>query len=441
MEITIIGGGLAGSEAAWIARKLGMDVTLYEMKPVKFSPAHRLAGLSELVCSNSLKSKSMENSSGLLKEEMRAMGSLVIEAAEATSVPAGGALAVDREIFSEYITERITSAGIKVIREEVTEIPAVRPVIVATGPLTSDALAKDIEAMVGGGSLAFYDAVSPVVTAESIDMSVAFRASRYGKGDSDYMNCPMNEAEYTSFVTELINAERAEIRDFEDVSYFEGCLPVEVMAERGPLTLAFGPLKPVGFTDPRTGERPFAVVQLRMENRQGTLYNMVGFQTRLKYGEQKRVFSQIPGLGNAEFVRLGKVHRNSYLHSPGLLADTLEFKKEDGKGVFFAGQFTGVEGYLESAVTGIIAGINASRSAVGKERVTPPETTITGALLKYISYEREEGSKADFQPMNANFGLLPLIKAKKKDRKRLYAERALKDINSWIEESNALLKE
>ncbi len=439
MEITIIGGGLAGSEAAWIARKLGMDVTLYEMKPVKFSPAHRLTGLSELVCSNSLKSKSMENSSGLLKEEMRAMGSLVIEAAEATSVPAGGALAVDRELFSEYITEKITGAGIRLIRGEVTEIPASRPVVVATGPLTSDALAKDIEAIVGGGCLAFYDAVSPVISAESIDTSVAFRASRYGKGDSDYMNCPMNEAEYTSFVTELVGAERAEIRDFEDVSYFEGCLPVEVMAERGPLTLAFGPLKPVGFTDPRTGERPFAVVQLRMENKEGTLYNMVGFQTRLKYGEQKRIFSLIPGLGSAEFVRLGKVHRNSYLRSPGLLAGTLELKKEDG-GVFFAGQFTGVEGYLESAATGIIAGINAYRNAMDKEGVTPPETTITGALLKYISEEREEGSKADFQPMNANFGLLPLIKAKKKDRKRLYAERALTDITGWIEESEALLK-
>ena len=286
------------------------------------------------------------------------MGSITIEAAEATSVPAGGALAVDRELFSEYITEKITGAGIRLFAKRLRNFHPKGRLSVATGPLTSDALAEISSAIVGGGSLAFYDAVSPVIAAESIDTEVAFRASRYGKGDSDYMNCPMNEEEYTAFVTELVKAERAEIRDFEDISYFEGCLPVEVMAERGPLTLAFGPLKPVGFTDPRTGERPFAVVQLRMENKEGTLYNMVGFQTRLKYGEQKRVFSLIPGLGSAEFVRLGKVHRNSYLHSPGLLAATLELKNEGssssssdgGGGVFFAGQFTGVEGYLESAV-------------------------------------------------------------------------------------------
>ena len=424
--VTIIGGGLAGAEAAFQAKRAGSEVTLHEMKPVKFSPAHRLEGLSELVCSNSLKAASIENSSGLLKEEMRRMGSLAIEAAYATRVPAGGALAVDRVRFSEYITERLEDAGVRVVREELTTIPAQRPLVIATGPLTSDAFAASIEEFLGRESLSFYDAVSPVVYRESIDMTKAFRGSRYDKDADDYINCPMNEEEYTAFVGELTRAVTTGIRDFEEAKYFEGCLPVEVMAGRGVMTLAFGPLKPVGFTYPGTDERPYAVVQLRRENREDTLYNMVGFQTRLTYGEQKRVFSLIAGLEQVEFARLGKVHRNSYINSPGLIGADMALIKEPS--LFFAGQITGVEGYMESAASGLIAGINAARSAAGLPLVTPPPSTMMGALFGYISDDNK-----NFQPMNANFGLLPTIKAPRKARKKLYAERALEELEAWRE--------
>lgn len=426
-ELTIIGGGLAGCEAAMQAAKRGLKVRLHEMRPVRPTPAHTTAFLAELVCSNSLKSDSIENASGLLKEEMRLLGSLILKAAEATKVPAGKTLAVDRAAFAEFITKAVGDAGIEVIRNEVAEIPAARPLIIASGPLTSDAFASSIQRLVGSKSLFFYDAVAPIVNASSVDMTRAFFASRYGKGGDDYINCPMSEEEYQRFYEALTSADKVERRSFESMASFEACMPIEVMAERGPKTLLFGPMRPVGLTDPRTGKRPFAVVQLRKENSAGTIYNIVGFQTRLTYPEQKRVLKLIPALENAEFARLGKLHRNSYIDSPRVLAGAQQLK--DDPLIIFAGQITGVEGYCESAASGIIAGINAARLAEGKAAIVPPETTITGALLKYTV----SAHGADFSPMNANMGLLPPIPGK--EGRALQAKRALSETARWANEN------
>lgn len=452
-KVTIIGGGLAGSEAAYQikSRGAGVEVALHEMKPVKFSPAHKMEGLAELVCSNSLKSTSLENSSGLLKEEMRMLDSLIIRAAHETRVPAGGALAVDRVRFSEFITRALKDMGVNIIRSEISGLSEVggftreSPVIIATGPLTSDGFAKEIQGLLGTEHLFFYDAVAPIVFRESIDMELAFKGSRYARHGDDYINCPMDKDTYFRFVKELINAEVTGMRDFEEAKYFEGCLPVEVMAARGPETLSFGPLKPVGLVDEREGEdddgeRPYAVVQLRRENEEDTLYNMVGFQTRLTYNEQKRVFRMIPGLAEAEFARLGKIHRNSFIDSPRLLGDGQILKGAHGGGaggLFFAGQLTGVEGYLESTVSGLMAGLNALRSVAGLEPALPAKTTMTGALMRYI-LEGPETGKGGFQPMNANFGLLPPVigsgrgRAGKKERRALYSKRALEDMESFV---------
>ncbi|MBI1911935.1 MAG: methylenetetrahydrofolate--tRNA-(uracil(54)-C(5))-methyltransferase (FADH(2)-oxidizing) TrmFO [Deltaproteobacteria bacterium] len=422
-EITIIGGGLAGCEAAYQIARRGCKVSLFEMKPKRFSPAHSLDTLSELVCSNSLKSNSLENASGLLKEEMRILGSLIIKAAEATQVPAGQTLAVDRVAFSNFITDRLKEIGVNIIRQEVTSLPEGRPLIIATGPLTSDAFADCIKALVGSESLNFYDAVAPIVYKESINMDKAFKASRYNKGGDDYINCPFTKEEYERFYSELIAADKVRLHEFEDMASFESCMPIEVMAQRGPKTLLFGPMRPVGLDDPRTGIRPHAVVQLRRENREDTLYNIVGFQTRLTFPEQKRIFRMIPGLENAEFARLGKLHRNSYIDSPRLLTNSQQLRAEPR--IFFAGQITGVEGYCESSVSGLLAGINAARILKGKAAVCPPNTTITGALMNHISDE----PRKRFEPMNANMGLLPPLKGK--DRREQQARKALEDLKAW----------
>ncbi len=427
-EVVIIGGGLAGVEAAWAAIRLGAVVTIYEMKPHKFSPAHRLDGLGELVCSNSLKSLSFENGSGLLKEEMRLFGSLIVEAAEATSVPAGQALAVDRERFSEYITQKLIAAGVKIIREEITELPEGRPLIIATGPLTSDGFARTLGELLGTDGLFFYDAIAPVIYKESIDFDLAFMGSRYDKGGADYVNCPMNKIEYEAFVEALLGAEKTRPKGFEKIPYFEGCMPVEAIAERGPDTLAFGPLRPVGFTDPRTGKRPHALVQLRCENKEETIYNLVGFQTSLTRPEQKRVFSLIPGLKAATYARYGSIHRNSYLNSPLLLSDSLELKENSG--IFLAGQITGVEGYCESAAMGIVAGISAFMSSAGLEFTAPPPSTMTGALIRYITASESGEGKGGFQPMNSNFGIIEGGGGGKK-RRAPVVEKAIMDAISW----------
>lgn len=426
-EVIIIGGGLAGSEAAYQVVKRGGKAAILEMKPERFSQAHSLETLAELVCSNSLKSESLENASGILKEEMRSLDSIVMRAAEASRVPAGKTLAVDRNVFSSLITEELTRAGVRIVRGEVTEIPHERPLVIASGPLTSDALALDIQELIGSKNLHFFDAVAPIVYKDSIDMEKAFMASRYGKGGDDYINCPMTEGEYGKFLSELVLADRVNAREFEGMACFEGCMPIEVMAERGPKTLLFGPMRPVGLTDPRTGKRPYAVIQLRRENREDTLYNIVGFQTRLTFPSQKKVFRLIPGLERAEFARLGKLHRNSFIESPKLLKETLNLRSDPS--VFFAGQITGVEGYVESAASGIIAGINALRAALGKEALCPPETTVTGALLRHIT----DGRNIPFQPMNANFGLLPELPGK--DRREAQARRAIADFVSWRNET------
>jgi len=424
-EVFIIGGGLAGSEAAYRAARMGVKATVYEMKPVRFSPAHGLSTLGELVCSNSLKSESIENGAGLLKEEMKSLDSLVIRAAYSTRVPAGKTLAVDRAAFSAYITDALKDAGVSIVREEIISIPGMRPLVIATGPLTTDAMAESIQGLVGRGSFHFYDAVAPIVYGDSIDMERVFKASRYNKGGDDYINCPLDEGEYGRFLEALTASDRTTPREFEDERVFEACMPIEVLAGRGPKTLLFGPMRPVGLADPRTGKRPFAVVQLRRENLEDTLYNIVGFQTRLSYPEQKRVLRLIPGLENAEFARMGKLHRNSYIDSPKLLSNTLQLRS--GASVFFAGQITGVEGYCESAATGIIAGINAVRLLNGEDPISPPPTTMTGALLKYIS----DGSVKTFQPMNANFGLLPFMG---KSKRSSQAERAVADLTAWRNE-------
>ena len=429
--IKIIGAGLAGCEAAWQAANLGCDVVLYEMKPHKFSPAHHSENFAELVCSNSLRSNQLSNAVGLLKEELKILNSLIIEAAYATEVPAGSALAVNREDFSKYITDKISNhPNIKVVREEVTEIANDIVTIVASGPLTSPSLSTAIADLTGGSELHFFDAAAPIVDFSTINTDVAFFASRYGKGNpEDYLNCPMTKEQYDAFYNELISAKAAPLKDFdkelqEDLTVFEGCMPVEVMASRGYDTLRFGPMKPVGLPLPKTGEDAFATVQLRRENKEGTMYNIVGFQTHLTFGEQKRVFSMIPGLENAEFFRYGVMHRNTYLNSPGFLTPTYSVK--DNPNLFFAGQMTGVEGYVESTSSGYVAGINAAMRALGNEEIILPKETEIGALAHYVS---EGGISSSFQPMNANFGIIaPLdkkVKGGKKYRNEAYAERSI----------------
>ena len=414
--VTVLGAGLAGSECAWQLAKRGINVKLIEMKPVKMTPAHTSPNFAELVCSNSLRSDELTNAVGLLKAEMRAMGSLIMESADANKVAAGGALAVDREGFSKYITDKLKSLqNVEVVSAEATEIPE-GEVVIATGPLSSDAIAEKIAALCPDSDLHFYDAVAPIVTLESVDMDSAFFASRYGKGTADYVNCPMDKDEYLAFVEELTHAKEAEVHGFDDGGVFEGCMPVEVMARRGVDTLRYGPLKPVGLIDPRTGRENYAVVQLRRDNADGTIYNIVGFQTHLTWGEQKRVFSMIPALRNAEFVRYGVMHRNTYLNSPKLL-DRYYRLRTDGR-ISFAGQMTGVEGYVESAASGMLVGIETAARVLGMEPVDFPQETAIGALSLYVS----GGSVGDFQPMNVNFGIISPLGRRVKGKRNKNAE-------------------
>lgn len=409
-EITVIGAGLAGTEAALQIAKKGVKVKLYEMKPHKFSPAHSSEKLAEIVCSNSFKSNSLTNACGLLKEELRRLGSELIPIADSVSVPAGQALAVDREKFSKAVTEKVEkNPNIELIREEITQIPKQGKVIIATGPLTSDEFSHKISQLIGQKDLYFYDAAAPIIEKSSINMEIAFWGDRYGKGDSSYLNLPMNQEEYLNFYQALIHAEVATLHDFEKREIFEGCMPVEIMAKRGEDTLRFGPLKPVGFTDPRTGQRPYALVQLRQDNKEGTLFNMVGFQTNLKFGEQKRVFSMIPGLEHANFMKYGVMHRNTYIDSTKLL-DASYCLKKDAR-IYFAGQITGVEGYVESISSGLVAGMNSCSN----EKIMFPRETMIGALADYISTENEK-----FQPMNANFGILPGLEEKIRNKVERY---------------------
>ena len=421
-SINVIGAGLAGSEAAWQIAKRGLKVRLYEMRPEKKTPAHHTQNFAELVCTNSLRANQLTNGAGLLKEEMRRLDSIIMEAADTHNVPAGGALAVDRETFSSAITEKLTNyPNVEVIREELTEIPEGLTVI-ATGPLTSDPLAQAIKRLTDDEGLYFYDAAAPIVEKSSLDMDKSYLKSRYDKGEAAYLNCPMTEEEFYNFYHELINAEMAELHDFEDQKFFEGCMPIEQMASRGEKTMLFGPLKPVGLEDPKTGKEPFAVVQLRQDNAAGNLYNLVGFQTHLKWGEQKRVFSMIPGLENAQFVRYGVMHRNTYLRSPEFLNATYQTKKRAD--LLFAGQMTGVEGYVESAASGLYAGINAALIAQGKEPVVFPEETMMGAMAHYITH----ASPKHFQPINANFGIIPRLEKRireKRERNLALSQRAL----------------
>ena len=434
--IKVIGAGLAGCEAAYQAARQGAFVELYEMKPVKYSPAHHFDGFAELVCSNSLRSNDVTNAVGLLKKELSLLGSLIMEAAYASEVPAGSALAVNRELFSEYITEKIKShPNIRVITGEVCEIPDDAITVIATGPLTSEPLAEKISALTGGAELHFFDAAAPIVDFSTVNTEKAFFASRYGKGNpEDYLNCPMTKEEYDAFYDALISAKVASLKAFdrelqEDITVFEGCMPVEVMASRGYDTLRYGPMKPVGLPVPETGEDAYATVQLRRENREGTMYNIVGFQTHLTFGEQKRVFGMIPGLENAEFFRYGVMHRNTYLNSPGFLTPIYSVKENDK--LFFAGQMTGVEGYVESASSGYVAGLNAAAKALGKDAIVFPKETEIGALSHYVS---EGGVSSSFQPMNANFGIIApfekKIKGGKKCRNEAYAQRSLEIIAS-----------
>jgi methylenetetrahydrofolate--tRNA-(uracil-5-)-methyltransferase len=433
-EVSIVGGGLAGSEAAWQLAERGVRVTLYEMRPVQKTAAHKTDRLGELVCSNTFKSTELTNAHGLLKAEMRVLGSMLLTCADEARVAAGSALAVDRDIFSAHITDRIEKhPNITVCREEVHDLPS--PAVIATGPLTSDTLAEAIRARIGANALAFYDAIAPIIARDSIDESIAFLASRYDKetmegvDEGAYLNCPMNEDEYNAFIDALTAADQHQGHDFDAVPYFEGCMPVEEMASRGRETLRFGPLKPVGLKDPRTGRTPYAVVQLRREDRAGQMWNMVGFQTRLRIPEQQRVLRMIPGLENAEFLRYGSIHRNSYINTPATLTQYLTLK--DDPKVFFAGQLTGVEGYTESTATGLLAGINLSRLLQGRDPVVPPPTTMLGALYRYM----READPTHFQPMNANFGLvddLPTRIRDKRKKKEALAERALHDMQQWI---------
>lgn len=431
MTVTIIGAGLAGSEAAWQLANQGIQVKLYEMRPIKMTPAHETGRLSELVCSNSLRSDRIDNAAGLLKEEMRRLNSLIIESADKNRVPAGGALAVDREGFSSYITEKIEQhANIELIRDEITDISATdQPIIIATGPLSSPAISDSIAKLVQDDHLYFYDAAAPIVTKESLNMDKVYRASRYGRGRDDYINCPMTKEEYLSFYKELISAQEAQLNDFEDSKVFEGCVPIEVMARRGEDTIRFGPLKPVGLPDPKTGQEPYAVVQLRQDDARGTLYNLVGFQTHLKFGEQKRVFSMIPGLEHAEFARYGVMHRNTYINSPKVLDHFYRLKTNPN--IFFAGQITGVEGYVESASSGLLVGLNLSRIIKGFEPIDFTEHTLIGALAWYISHTPTK----DFQPMNANFGIVAPLKTKirnKRERNLELARKALEKMEAII---------
>ncbi len=425
-HVNVIGGGLAGCEAAYQIAKKGIKVKLYEMKPIKYSPAHSNQDLAEIVCSNSFKSNLLTNACGLLKEEMRMLDSLLIRIADETAVPAGQALAVDREIFSKRVTEAIrNNPNIEIINEEVTEIPEDEITIIATGPLTSDKLFEEISRLIGGEKLHFYDAAAPIIEKDSIDMNIAFIGDRYGKGEADYINLPMNKEEYENFWNELVNAEIAHLHEFEKREIFEGCMPVEVMAKRGIDTLRYGPLKPVGFDDPRTGRRPYALVQLRQDNSTGTLYNMVGFQTNLKFGEQKRVFSMIPGLKNAEFIKYGVMHRNTFINSSKVLKANMQMREKDN--IFFAGQITGVEGYVESIASGMIAGINVVRMIEGKDKFVLPTNTMLGALVNYVVTPNDK-----FQPMNANFGILPKLDCMIRDKQERYrklAEISIKEMN------------
>jgi len=441
VDLIVIGGGLAGSEAAYQAAQRGLNVRLYEMRPASPTGAHQTGDLAELVCSNSLGSNLADRASGVLKNELRRLGSLLLDCAEEAALPAGGALAVDREGFARLVTARIEAhPNIELVREEVKEIPST-PVIVASGPLTSDSLSRSIATLSGEEHLFFFDAIAPVIAADSINMDIAFRASRYGAGEQDegdYINCPFNKEEYLAFVEALQTAERIELRSFEEAiregvkagHFFEGCLPVEIIAARGRDSLAFGPMRPVGLTDPRTGHRPWAVVQLRQDNLAGSLYNMVGFQTNLKFPEQRRVLRMIPGLENAEFVRYGQMHRNTFIASPKLLRPTLQhIQRED---LFFAGQITGVEGYMGNIATGALAGINAARLLKGQVPLTLPETTMLGALCHYVTH----ADLKDFQPMKANFGILPPLvltgKHGKRERGAAHAERALRDLETYL---------
>jgi methylenetetrahydrofolate--tRNA-(uracil-5-)-methyltransferase len=444
-DLSVIGGGLAGTEAAWQAARSGLKVRLYEMRPFLSTGAHKTSNLAELICSNSLGSSLPDRASGVLKNELRLMGSLLLECAEVTAVPAGAALAVDRDAFSILVTERImTNPNIELVRKEVSAIPS-EPVIIASGPLTSNRLSASIASFTGENQLYFYDAIAPIITEDSIDMDIAFRASRYGAGekeDGDYINCPFTREEYDQFVITLINADRIRLRDFETRiesgvkagadSFFEGCLPVEILARRGGRALSFGPMRPTGLADPRSGQRPYALVQLRQDNLAGSLFNLVGFQTNLTFSEQKRVFRTIPGLENAEFVRFGQMHRNTYLEAPKILLPTLQHRRRSD--LFFAGQITGVEGYMGNIGTGLLAGINAVRLLRGLNPFSLPRTTILGSLCDYISNSENK----NFQPMKANFGLLPPIDSNlhlgKRDRARLFSERAISDLSSCLSE-------
>lgn len=421
MEVRIVGGGLAGAEAAFQIARRGRKVTLFEMRPQVFSPAHKTAYLSELVCSNSLKSMDLTNAHGLLKEELRRLDSLIVRAADETSIPGGKALVVDRERFSKIITSSLEDNPlIDVVREEIRDIPQ-GPVIIATGPLTSDALAENIRKTTGSENLSFFDAISPIIDVETIDMEKAFFGARYMEDSGDYLNCPLTEEEYNVFYDELIKAEKVDLHEFEKTPYFEGCLPVEIMAGRGKQTLLYGPLKPVGIIDKRTNKRPFAIIQLRKENAFGTMYNMVGFQTKLTYSEQERVFRLIPALKHAVFLRHGSIHRNTYINSPAVLNKNISLK--DNEKVFFAGQITGVEGYMESTAMGIVAGVSALALLNGKEFLPPPEETCIGALANYITTPTK-----NFQPMNVNFGI---VKGYNKKYKEKVIEKALSSISEW----------
>lgn len=428
-RVTVVGAGLAGSEAAWQLARMGIPVRLIEMRPAGKTPAHHTGYFAELVCSNSFRAASLTNAVGLLKEEMRRLGSVIMECADSHSVPAGGALAVDREGYAAAVTEKVKNHPlIEFVNEEIQEIPTDGVVIIATGPLTDGALAESIEKFCGGEGLHFYDAAAPIVTKDSLDMDIVYRMSRYNKGEAAYLNCPMNEEEYKAFYDTLTTAEEAEVHGFEKGNVFEGCMPIEVMARRGEDTMRFGPMKPVGLPDPRTGKEPYAVVQLRQDNEEDTMYNIVGFQTHLKWGEQKRVFGMIPGLAHAEFIRYGVMHRNTYIHSPDLLEATMETRAR--KGLFFAGQMTGVEGYVESAASGIVAAYSAAARVMDREPEAFPRETAIGALCHYISHF----SGKNFQPMNVNFGLIPPLseRVKKKEKNEKLANRALTVLEAFI---------
>ncbi len=433
--ITIIGGGLAGCEAAWQVAIRKFPVRLYDMKPHKFSPVHESPDLAELVCSNSLRSDDKESAVGLLKEEMTRCNSLIMKVARATAIPAGKALAVDRELFSSEITKKIeTNPYITTIREEIEEIPtsSPNPIIMATGPLTSESLTNSLVQLTGKNRLSFYDAIAPIVMVDSLNMDIIYRKSRYDDGPGDYLNCPMDKEEYLHFIHELADAEYVPLKDFENAKYFEGCLPIEVIRERGDDTLRFGPMKPVGLPDPRTGDAPYAVVQLRMENQEGSYYNLVGFQTKLTYKEQKRIFRLIPGMEQAEFARLGSIHRNTFVCAPELLHPTLQLKTRPD--LFLAGQLSGVEGYIESTAMGLLAGINGARMISGQKMVTPPPETALGALISHLT----QTSPKHFQPSNVNFGLFPPWKKKvpKRLRGKIRAEKALEALASWQEKED-----